>query len=973
MSLLRRWVAPEGPDDLFVAHYAQLLAWAQQMVGRDRSAAADLVHDAFLRLTLRGTDLRTVGNLEGYLFVTMRNVYLSQVRRRGTRAVASSLLEFESIGDSLAAIGARERREAAREELVLIARYACIRKASSKAASALILRFFHGYYPVEIAKVLQTTSAAVDVRLRIARLEAQDFVADPDRLRPFVGNQRPAFKLSEPAGDESDFIVVLRRAIFDTRTGPCVGRADLDRLYSGPDLEPIDTRSLAHIASCAACLDEINGRFGFPLLAERDPSDRLGRGGRGGGSTGGSDAVRADPKTELRTRLRDVLDDRPKELRLAVNGLFVGSQAVHSGVSEQRVKILVAERIGFIEVFSEHGTCLLYLDIVPPPDGPAEQSVEVALSDGRMLSARLTFQDAAPILHVAYQDPAPEVEPQPGRESVRRSVEKPGPAKDVPLRLRERLVRRLVWLRPATVAVLLCLGAMSAWSIWRSPQVSAAEVIQTASAVESRALPAGLATHRILTVENRLLPEATIVARQRVEVWRDETRGIKVERLFDEKNQVVAGLWTTRDGTRTSYRAGERPTVGTASEPLNKATLRDVWLHEASASDFAALVGSDGNASIEVRDDDYVLTYRSVPEPDEGLIQASLMVERSGHRATGGTIVLREDGETHQFTFSETSLTQVPTGMLMREVFEPDPVLLYEPPASAEVVPTAVRDATPESTLTTVQIDQLELNSMYRLQRSRIWIGREATVTRTPTGIAVTAIVPTEDRRTLLVQEFEELASGGGLRLQVDVASSVPEPATSEPDPANLMLLPAYPALEKVIDASLPGEARHAAMQALATSVLDAVAERRGRLDALRRLIDQWPETRLRQLPLESVVTWQVMVQEHAEAILQSTEGLWAQLGPVLGLPAPADTTQDAAEFLSTVDGAVQTTLQLESLAGFQDDALRTALLPCRAVACAEADPERLRESFVALKFAASRFARFYLKVGRAAEPGSAR
>jgi hypothetical protein len=42
-----------------------------------------------------------------------------------------------------------------------------------------------------------------------------------------------------------------------------------------------------------------------------------------------------------------------RQLRIAVNGLFVGSQAVSGALSEQRVKILVTERIGFIEIFSE--------------------------------------------------------------------------------------------------------------------------------------------------------------------------------------------------------------------------------------------------------------------------------------------------------------------------------------------------------------------------------------------------------------------------------------------------------------------------------------------------------------------------------------------------------------------------------------------------------------------------------------------
>jgi hypothetical protein len=116
---------------------------------------------------------------------------------------------------------------------------------------------------------------------------------------------------------------------------------------------------------------------------------------------------------------------------------------------------------------------------------------------------------------------------------------------------------------------------------------------------------------------------------------------------------------------------------------------------------------------------------------------------------------------------------------------------------------------------------------------------------------------------------------------------------------------------------------------------------------------------------------WQVMVQEHAEAILLDTHSLWTQLGPVIGIHVQPDIARDDTEFLSTVDGAVQATSQLAALAAYQDDALRTAFLPCPSAPCIELDARRLGESFVALESAASRFARFYLKVSRTAAPDS--
>ena len=88
-----------------------------------------------------------------------------------------------------------------------------------------------------------------------------------------------------------------------------------------------------------------------------------------------------------------------------MNGLFVGSQVVSGGFCEQRIRVLTGERLGFIEVFSEFGVCLLYTDVTPPPDGLAEQGVRVELSGGRTVSLRLTFAGEDPFVEIVYCDP----------------------------------------------------------------------------------------------------------------------------------------------------------------------------------------------------------------------------------------------------------------------------------------------------------------------------------------------------------------------------------------------------------------------------------------------------------------------------------------------------------------------------------------------------------------------------------------
>src|SRR5260370_21840678 len=116
---------------------------------------------------------------------------LSEARRparlRGAwiSLTALSLADYDSIENGLLAM--RETLECTQaqfqvqvqEELRRICEYAVLRKASSKAAGVLILRFFYGYYPNEIAQILRTTRGAVDFLLRSARMEARAHINDP--------------------------------------------------------------------------------------------------------------------------------------------------------------------------------------------------------------------------------------------------------------------------------------------------------------------------------------------------------------------------------------------------------------------------------------------------------------------------------------------------------------------------------------------------------------------------------------------------------------------------------------------------------------------------------------------------------------------------------------------------------------------------------------------------------------------------
>src|SRR5262249_46180665 len=71
--------------DAFLQRYDELHSWAVQMTAGDRPQAEDLLHDLFILFTLSQPDLSRIQNLDHYLYASLRNLHVSQLRR-ATRA-----------------------------------------------------------------------------------------------------------------------------------------------------------------------------------------------------------------------------------------------------------------------------------------------------------------------------------------------------------------------------------------------------------------------------------------------------------------------------------------------------------------------------------------------------------------------------------------------------------------------------------------------------------------------------------------------------------------------------------------------------------------------------------------------------------------------------------------------------------------------------------------------------------------------
>ncbi len=675
--MLKLWKTSQQPlshEDIFAARYERLLRWALRLTNNDRQEAEDLLHDAFIDFSLGQADLTAIENIDGYLRTVLRNIHLSAVRKASRHPTQPLLLvDYDSVKIGLRAVEPHLRLQL-QDELRAICQYAYLRKESSKAGSVLILRFFHDYYPSEVARVMRSSSRAVSEWLRIARTETKTYLEAPIRLNFISRHPAPALMPQidfARAGD--DLSRELRRALFRLpHAGSCLARQQLQELYRAEQGAAIDCRTLSQIATCRRCLDAVNAFQGLPLLSERyleesGRRDQPPTDGWGGGSAGGGDDARATGKgksmLKFQRRAKEVFEHRPEELYISANGLFLVSQKISAGRAEQTLNVNIDEEIGFIEVLSEQSLRLLLLNVEPPPSGSGEQAKIVRLSDGRELTATLRFSASQPTLHVVYDDPVCYAGATPEREFVTEEPTKslkpiptpftPRLSSSVSQRfknwLRDTVFNFEVWLRPGIVTALLALIAVAALLFIRRPiaPVTARDLLRrSASAEDLLMAKADQVVHQTLSLEiapaSDQSSERTVTARRRIEIWQSAENKVTARRLYDEHDRLIAGAWTRSDGVTTLYQHGTKPQLQTRNPQFAIRNSEDMWLVSPSAKGFLASIAGD-SSSVEERPDAYVVSYvRGAGTDQPGLVKATLTLRRADLHAIGLTLLVEE-------------------------------------------------------------------------------------------------------------------------------------------------------------------------------------------------------------------------------------------------------------------------------------------------------------------------------------------
>jgi RNA polymerase sigma factor (sigma-70 family) len=962
--MLKPLVASPNHEEVFLQRYKTLRSWALHLVQNDPQLAEDLLHDTFLHFTLVRPDLKTIENLDGYLHRTLRNMHLSQLRRTSRmREATRPLLDYDSATIGLETL--REQTEIqAWDELRRICEYALLRKSTSKNASILILRFFHAYYPAEIAKILCTSRNFVDRGLCDARAEAKAYLADPKSLA-FIHENRKVEPLGLQVSEAADdTLVELRNLIFRSSAKECPATEDLRALFRGSRRDGPDCETLAHIVCCEGCLDAVNKTLGLPLLSTRDPMKNIIRASRSKKKSGGGPPASGSGDTgegeiegfvkRNRRRAKEVLEHHPKEIRISVNGFIVGAHTVNSELSRQTLTVNLEERISFVEVFSEQEVRLMFCDVEPPPEGRGAYRERIRLSEGRSLELDLDFAESRPQINVIYSDPTYRTIPQVdgiGDPLVVDEAFTSTPAKTRLKKLTAKLasfaelfgpalVRPQFWLRPATatgvVAIILFVFLALLYRNGPRAPVTASFLLQQAATLEqAEDARVDQVLHRTINLEEKNA-KGELLARRRIEVWRSAELGIKARRLFDERGNLVAGEWQRRDGIQTLYHHRAQPQLQLPSESTAAAPLSfaKVWRQEVSAQGFTRLIGNTEAARVEEFAAAYRITFAGAA--GNGLLKAELLLGRADLRAIEETLFVREGSEEREYHFTEATFERHSPATVAPRVFEPEPELTGDTEAArrGDSARLSVSPHVPIAPSPAVATPELEVEVLRCLSQAGADMGEEISVTRTPEGkLQVRGIVETAERKSEILRSLNSVTDSTAISLEIETVAEAlkRQPQDKLSGPVSVEKIqptdnasPVQLELRRYFALKGEGRADEQARR-FSDQMIYRSSQAMRHAWALKRLLNQFSAEELRTLAPEAKAKWLALVQTHAREFAQETRILRQQLQPIF-LPGGSQDTVD--EVVVTDDSSLaRAVAHLFELGSVNDGVIRSAFL----------------------------------------------
>ncbi|MFN2531695.1 MAG: RNA polymerase sigma factor [Pyrinomonadaceae bacterium] len=905
-------------EKLFMQRYDRLLAWALQLTS-DRSIAEDLVQDAFIQFTRGRTSIDAIANIDGYLRRMLRYMNLARLSRNTNKIIDSeiSLADYDSFNLARQSLDI-SRRMQAHEQLQQICRYSCLRKQTSRAGSVLILRFFHEYFPSEIAQLVCRSRHCVDEWQHTARVELKAYLTNPKLLK-FVGpNHINKTRPVEACPSDANLLAGLRQMIFASREGECLSMSELNDIYCCGATEKLTTVKFAHVVSCYGCLDAANSILGLPTLRDRfeptDHHDTAPPADMGGGN--GSGGYSIELKRKLDNRMSEVIEHQPKELRVMVDGAQVSVLKVNSENCEFDLR-LSNDDIHFIEVLSEQSTSLLFFgDIQRGSNEP--QWAQIELSDGRTLEARIqtntlsisysianleriTTQQPLKLVPNSYAEVASgnrktlQSERRTSlnqylsaiKESIFSNRHRAIPNNDgiSILTGKSNVFDKPFWVRPSFVAIVVLMMLVTAFVLFRfnaRPSFTASTLLKEVLAVEQtqRSLP-GFVIHRVLSVEERDVITGGLVSRRKVETWEDAINGKRTDRIYDENEQLIAARWQIKNQAPIIYHHPSAQHGLIDSEQL--------WQFGVTGKDFTELVGTVEPLKLQAESSYLVTTALDESIGGLELVKASLSIDRN-LRPTEETLIIKRGAESHEYRFVVITSEQVLSKDVEPTLFDPVSAANSSSVGRERQSSTAALISSPALIAKRPASAELEVEVASLLNSATGDRAEQLTLTRDSDGLLrVEGIVESKERKNQLIAALSSVHENPSVRINISASSELqPQPSS---DSANITARETDATAETIavddeLRKYLSGSSRNpneldAGVRQFSAQTVNGAYRALFHAIQLEQIVNRFNNVDMHSVTPDARAKWLAMMRGHAAAIERELGNLSEGLQPI--------------------------------------------------------------------------------------------
>lgn len=912
---------PETPaartEQLLESHYEKFLKWAVTLTRGDVGKAEEIVQEFCLYLALTKPDLRNVTNLDGYFYISLRNLYQSSLARSAREAMRFvSVAEFDSIRVALAGNRGGDTLER-QNDLRCICSYAIWRKNQSKGFCYFILHFFHGYFRREIAEMAGVPLSAIYNKLHAARSEVKAHLEDQDRgkFRVLSKKAPPEPSLLWHRISESNLFKELRATILNARNSPCLSEEELLARFRTSVVKPISCGLLSHIVSCERCLEIVDRHFQRPMLEDREPLDSTGaREGTSGSKARNMDQMKKSFLLRtVRSRFKKTYEHRPRTLCIAVNGKIVASHDVQGIHSTLAARIEFPEQARFIEIFSEQDVRLAMLPVgEAPPEGAPSVAQRVKLSDDRWLELNLVYDGMGLNSEVIYFDPilgiaAEETDTEEAHAAnASQDAHEVIPVSDAlpqrPETARRR--RRFDWtnvLVPSHVLswalVLIAVSFVAGYFVYRHANrpLNAQQILSRSMKLEAVALR-GTTEHQVLKVEE-VSASGQILQLGTVDVWKDGNGDRYLRELYNSEHHAIAAEWRVGNVMHHVHLRGKA--VSFASIP---------WSEDVSVRTFDAM--SAKPPQLRRIGTDYALTVEGPVKEHPRLVSATLVLNRR-LLFVREALRLRDNSHVYEVRFVQTAYSYQPSGSVPDERFEPAKELLR----SQDEYNRSVLDQLSHGA-SRPQLAELEIGVLYQLSQVGADTGEPIAIHPTSDGhLRVLGAITSKELKQRIVSRLRVLPNHR--YLQIELGSQNSEVAGSimflHNQSGNLSVYDVggtrplvAPLVRRYFEKQgLAGKSLDSATTRFSLSVLTLAQHALQNSYALDRLGMVFSIAKANSVSPRALNQWSSMVVQHASSLGAQMHSLHAQLTEILPVnQTQLSATQNSGKITDTVQFA---------------------------------------------------------------------